>query len=130
MSPHVTIYDFPAAALSSIANRVSGVALVGGKRCVACFIVKCFVLAASPQLRTPNVFHVDLGAVSLSSWARTVVQYKTTVEHRYSAVSANEKYCTTGTCQYSARTSISVDSVVFFIQRRGLAGRKNGAVVV
>lgn len=35
MSPHVTIYDFPAAALSSIANRVTGVALVGGKRSVA-----------------------------------------------------------------------------------------------
>ena len=32
MSPHVTIYDFPASALTSIANRVTGVALVAGKR--------------------------------------------------------------------------------------------------
>ncbi|CAM9773909.1 unnamed protein product, partial [Sphacelaria rigidula] len=30
LSPHVTIYDFPPAALSSIANRVTGIALVGG----------------------------------------------------------------------------------------------------
>eukprot|EP00903_Cladosiphon_okamuranus_P020620 g18930.t1 len=30
VSPHVTIYDFPPAALSSIANRVTGVALVAG----------------------------------------------------------------------------------------------------
>ncbi|CAN0412533.1 unnamed protein product [Pylaiella littoralis] len=30
VSPHVTIYDFPPAALSSIANRVTGVALVVG----------------------------------------------------------------------------------------------------
>lgn len=32
VSPHVTIYDFPPAALSSIANRVTGVALVAGER--------------------------------------------------------------------------------------------------
>lgn len=31
VSPHVTIYDFPPAALSSIANRVTGVALVAGE---------------------------------------------------------------------------------------------------
>lgn len=31
VSPHVTIYKFPAAALSSITNRVTGVALSAGK---------------------------------------------------------------------------------------------------
>lgn len=31
LSPHVTIYAFPAAALTSIANRVTGVALVVGE---------------------------------------------------------------------------------------------------
>eukprot|EP00953_Heterococcus_sp_UTEX-ZZ885_P013542 7737-Heterococcus_DN1.PRE.3 len=30
VSPHVTVYRFPAVALSSIANRVTGVAMVGG----------------------------------------------------------------------------------------------------
>ena len=30
VSPHVTVYRFPAVALSSIANRITGVAMVGG----------------------------------------------------------------------------------------------------
>lgn len=45
LSPHVTIYDFPAAALSSIANRVTGIALVGGgcnKLCSDGSISFCF----------------------------------------------------------------------------------------
>jgi Succinate dehydrogenase/Fumarate reductase transmembrane subunit len=32
VSPHVTVYRFPAVALSSIANRVTGVAMVGGEK--------------------------------------------------------------------------------------------------
>lgn len=32
LSPHVTIYKFPAAALTSIVNRVTGVALSAGSR--------------------------------------------------------------------------------------------------
>lgn len=31
VSPHVSIYAFPPAAITSIANRVTGVALVGGE---------------------------------------------------------------------------------------------------
>lgn len=31
ISPHVEIYDFPPAAISSITNRITGVALVGGE---------------------------------------------------------------------------------------------------
>jgi succinate dehydrogenase (ubiquinone) cytochrome b560 subunit len=31
VSPHVTVYKFPVAALSSIANRVTGVGLSAGK---------------------------------------------------------------------------------------------------
>lgn len=31
VSPHVTIYKFPLAALSSITNRITGVILSGGK---------------------------------------------------------------------------------------------------
>ena len=40
VSPHVTIYAFPAAAISSITNRVTGVVLWGGEiRFIFCLIV-------------------------------------------------------------------------------------------
>lgn len=44
VSPHVTIYDFPAAALTSIANRVTGIALVAGKRGPRILLGKWLVL--------------------------------------------------------------------------------------
>jgi hypothetical protein len=42
VSPHVTIYKFPAAALSSITNRVTGVVLTGGM--IVIFIVLIFTI--------------------------------------------------------------------------------------
>lgn len=81
LSPHVTIYDFPAAALTSIANRVTGVALVAGLYGIAgASLVGCDAPALMNTLGTsgagpavkcvvafPLVYHY-LGAVRHTVW--------------------------------------------------------------
>ncbi|CAM9711713.1 unnamed protein product, partial [Ascophyllum nodosum] len=81
LSPHVEIYDFPAAALSSITNRVTGVALtvglygIGGAALVGCdpaaMMSALGSSLAGPAVKGavafPLVFHY-LGAARHTVW--------------------------------------------------------------